>query len=312
VGRPFGAARLWCPRSSRPGCVHYERVAPSHKAAVAVTQMPADAVHTVSEQNGEPMTGREENDDLYTVAAIGLVAMCLVTFDHEALGHGGVCLALGGHIRELTSSIFRCDLRSMWIAPAGPFGNSAGGTASLLLLRLAPRRLKGARLFLILVTSFSFFWEAGYLINAMRVRDGDLYFAGQDFLGEPSLWWRIAGSVAGLCLYVFTARWASRALSDLWPNAGLARRVARTAWVAASLGSALAALAYSGEGWADLSGAVLEIGAGSFPLLFIPRQASALAGTPNPALIERSGATIVLSLAVYAIFTATMGRGLHF
>jgi hypothetical protein len=103
------------------------------------------------------------------------------------------------------------------------------------------------RPFLALVTSFSFFWEAGYTIEAMRSRDGNLQFAGQDFFGDRRLWWQIAGAVAGLCLSVFTAAWASRALSNPWPNAALARRVARTAWASAALGAALAAAAYSGR-----------------------------------------------------------------
>jgi hypothetical protein len=30
----------------------------------------------------------ENRNDLFTVAAVGVLAMCVVTFDHEALGHG--------------------------------------------------------------------------------------------------------------------------------------------------------------------------------------------------------------------------------
>ena len=188
------------------------------------------------------MSIHKTSNDWYTVAAISLMAMCLVTFDHEALGHGGMCLASGGHIRLLTSSMFRCDIRSMWIAPAGPFGNLLGGTLALLFVPFVPRRSTNVRLFLILVAGFAFFWEAGYLIIEMHRRDGDLYFAAQDFLGEPSLWWRITGAVAGVGLYVFSAGWASRALSDLWPDAAVARRVARIAWVTATIGAILAKL----------------------------------------------------------------------
>jgi hypothetical protein len=193
---------------------------------------------------------------------------------------------------------------------AGPFGNLFGGALSLFIVRLVSRRSISLRLFFIFVTSFSFFWEAGYLIDAMRARDGDLYFAGQDFLGEPSLWWRITGAVAGLGLYLFTARWASRSLSDLWPNAASARRVARTAWASASLGAALAALTHSGNRWPNLAGAVLEIGVGSFPLLFIPRRDGQPPETFGPGVIAHSGMIVSSSLIVYAIFVATLGRGL--
>jgi len=89
------------------------------------------------------MSGSDADNDSWTVAAIGLMAMVLVTFDHEALGHGGMCLALGGRILELTSSIFRCNLRSAWIAPAGPLCNLIVGTLSLLLIRATARRRTG-------------------------------------------------------------------------------------------------------------------------------------------------------------------------
>jgi hypothetical protein len=250
------------------------------------------------------------HNDWRTVAAIALIAMCLVTFDHEALGHGGMCLALGGHIEILTSSIFRCDIRSVWIDPAGPFCNCFVGAASLLLAEVVPRRGTSTRFFLIIVTSLSFFWEAGYLIHAMHVRNGDLYVAAQDFFGEPSLWWRTTGAMVGIGVYVLTTRWVSRRLSDLWPNAVAARRISRIAWVTASLGAALAALVYAGEGWADLRDAALEIGGSSFPLLLIPRRSRE--ENVCAALIAPSKITIYWSLVIYAIFVATLGRGLRF
>lgn len=100
--------------------------------------------------------------------------MCVVTFDHEALGHGSVCLLLHGHIRLLSSSLFRCDIRSGWIDPAGPFANLLIGTLALACLRFVPQRVLVPRLFLILITAFSYFWEWGYLVRAMHKREGDL------------------------------------------------------------------------------------------------------------------------------------------
>ncbi len=249
--------------------------------------------------------------DGWTVAAIGVLAMCVVTFDHEALGHGGACLALGGHIRALTSSIFRCDLQSIWVTPAGPACNLLVGLAVLLLLRATPRHVAARRLFLLLITCFSFYWEAGYVIHAMYRRDGDLYFAGQDFLGEPSLWWRIGAACAGISLYLYTTRWASRALSDLWPDVAVARRVAMTAWASATIAAAVAAATHSGAGPGGLRDAVLEIGAAAFPLLFIPTRGRAR--DPGGAVtLRRNRSTIAVAVIVYAIFVATLGRGLYF
>jgi hypothetical protein len=254
-------------------------------------------------------------NDALTVAAIALAAMCLVTFDHEALGHGGMCLAVGGRIVELTSSVFHCDRLSPWIAPAGPTSNLLIGTLALLLSRwLRPRRADVA-LFLLLVTSFSYFWESGYAVHAMHQRDGDLYFAGQDFFGEPSLGWRVAAAITGAALLVATAIGTSRSLAARWPDLREARRVARIAWFAATVGAVLAAVPFAlrsggAEGWGDLRDAGLEIGGGAFPLLWMPRYAVSGATAAPARCIARSLPTLAVVLLVYVVFVATLGRGM--
>ena len=251
-------------------------------------------------------------NDWLTIAAIGILAMCVVTFDHEALGHGGVCLLLQGHITLLSSSIFRCSARSGWIDPAGPAMNLLMGALALIASRFVPPRRPKLKLFLISVTAFSFFWEAGYVMDAMRTRHGDLYFFAQFMLDDVPLWLRLVAAACGVALYVAGIRLTSRALLELWSDSAIARRVARTLWVGASAGAAVAALAYRGEGWGDLRDAVLEIAACAFPLLFIPlnRRKTAAAGTPF--VIARSYSAIALSLVVFAVFTATLGRGVAF
>jgi hypothetical protein len=260
-------------------------------------------------------------NDALTVAAIALAAMCLVTFDHEALGHGGACLALGGHILELTSAVFHCDRRSPWIAPAGPAANLAVGTLALLAgRRLGPRRPE-LGLFLLLVTSLSYFWEGGYAIHAMHQRDGDLYFAGQDFFGEPSLGWRVAAALAGAALFAATAYWTRCSLAFRWPDLREARRVGRIAWLAASLGAVLAAVPFALEhtgaaGWGDLRDAGLEIGGCAFLLLWGPRRAGTAAAAPSAApppaarYIARSLPMLAVAVLVYLAFVATLGRGI--
>jgi hypothetical protein len=72
---------------------------------------------------------------------IGLLAMCAVTFDHEAMGHGGACLALHGRILTLSSSVFRCDIPSPMIDSAGPTVNILCGLVALAVRLLLPLRL---------------------------------------------------------------------------------------------------------------------------------------------------------------------------
>jgi hypothetical protein len=247
-------------------------------------------------------------NDWLTVAALGLLAMCIVTADHEALGHGGACLALGGHIRILTSSIFHCSLRSGWIDPAGPAMNLLGGILALIARAFVPRHRVKTRLFLILVTAFAFFWEGGYLIHAMHRQDGDLYFFLNFMAGPVTVEQRGIAAAIGLAFYILTWRLTSSALLTVTADVGAARAVARTAWLAATLGAAIAAACAAGLGWQDLQEAVMEIGLASFPLLIIP-----LRGRPVPDAVPalaRSYPVVILSVVVFAAFVATLGRGM--
>ncbi len=251
-----------------------------------------------------------KKNDWLTASAIGVLAMCVVTFDHEALGHGSMCLALGGHIRLLTTSLFRCDVKTGWLDVAGPFTNLFMSTLALICLRFLPARLVGLRLFLITVTGFGYFWESGYVIKAMHHKFGDLYFAADYFLGEPSVSLRVMAAIAGLILYLFTIRLTAQALLKLWPDAAQARAIARTLWFAAAMGSAFAALAYQRHDWGNFRDSVLEIGLASFPFLFIPIQSRKIADSMPVAVLERSYRTIALAALVYVVFVATMGRGI--
>jgi hypothetical protein len=255
------------------------------------------------------MRSPESKNDWLTVAAVAVIAMCVVTFDHEALGHGSACLLLHGHILLLSSSLFRCSVPSDWIDPAGPLANLLIGTLALLCLRLVALNRVTLRLFLILVTAFSYFWESGYLIHAMHQRYGDLYFFAEFLLGRVTLWQRALAIVIGIVFYVVTARIISNEFLKLWPQARVARTVARIAWISATVAAAIAALAYQGHGWGDLRDAVLEIGGASFPLLFIPlRNQPAEHAPPYPRITRRPG-SLVLAVIIYIVFVASLGRG---
>ena len=188
----------------------------------------------------------EQKSDQLSVAAIGLLAMCLVTFAHEAVGHGGVCLLLGGHIHLLTSSVFRCDISSKWVDAGGPAVNLMCGLSALVARKLISLRFAPIRLFLILVTALSFFWECGYLIQAMYKQNGDLYWFAFSLLGRVTIVERFICAALGLGLYAASVRLTSRALLTVaLPTT--ARTIARTAWIAATLGATLAAAL--GPGW---------------------------------------------------------------
>jgi hypothetical protein len=261
-------------------------------------------------QDGLVMRVAEDRNDLLTVAALGVLAMCVVTFDHEALGHGGVCVLMHGRILLLSSSLFRCDVRSGWIDPAGPAVNLLMGTVALVCLRLVPVRWLSARVFLILVTAFSYFWEGAYLARAMYKRDGDLYSFAEFLFGHVSIWQRWIAAGVGLALYVLTARIVANELRRLWPEARVARAVGRTAWISASVAAAVAALAYRGQGWRDFTDAVLEFGGASLPLLFIPLGGWQIENGRSSLFLVRRPVVVVLAVIVYAVFVACLGRGI--
>jgi hypothetical protein len=250
-------------------------------------------------------------DNLLTVGAIALVAMSLVTFDHEALGHGGACLATGGQIQLLTSALFHCSHASPLIDMAGPLSNLLLGGLALLLSARVPVRRPELKLLLTFVAAFSLFWEGGYTARAMIEADGDLYFAARDLTGGDALWWRGILGAAGVALYGLTLVVTSRRLTELWPDRADARRIARTAWLVATAGAALAAVLYRGpdEGQ-DLHDAVFEIGLASIPLLLIPGGKAAEA-PDTAAPIAFRPALVAAGIAVFAVFAAGMGHGLR-
>jgi hypothetical protein len=251
----------------------------------------------------------KSGNDWLTAACIGVIAACLVTADHEAFGHGSACLALGGHITLLTSSLFHCDARSYWIDPAGPLGNLLGGAIALILSRIVPRGLTGLRLFLIAITSFSWFWEGAYVVQAMIKQFGDLYFFAQFMLGDVTIWERVLFAGLGIILYAITLRITARALLELWPNPAVARGMARMVWLGGTVAATLAGLAYRGTGWHDLHDAVLEIAGASIALLFIP-VGRAQADVQSAAVLARNYATVGFAIVIFAAFALTLGRGI--
>ena len=244
-------------------------------------------------------------DDALTIAAIAILAAFTVTFAHEGLGHGVACLALGGHVTQLSSSLFQCDAHSPWIDLAGPGMNLLVGTLALLLSRAG--RPGAWRFYLIFITTFSYFWEGGYLVQAMLTRQGDLYFFAENIIGTPDLWWRIAGGLAGLTLYLLNIRLISGAVLALWPR-DKAQRAARIGWVAATGATILAALTYHGGFGQNLHDTVMEIGVASLPLMLTPWRASSAVAAPFT--LARSPIILILALFAFVVFIFTQGHGL--
>jgi hypothetical protein len=142
-------------------------------------------------------SGTAPRDDALTVAAIGIAAGCLATVAHEAIGHGGMCLAVGGRITMLSSVYFHCSSGGPLTDVAGPFGNMAAGGAAWLLLRHRHPLGSHGWLLILLLMAINWFWAAGYFVFSGVLDVGDWAFAARDILGRGVWQWRPAAVLLG-------------------------------------------------------------------------------------------------------------------
>jgi len=235
-------------------------------------------------------------DDILTVAVVALAAMVVATVAHEVIGHGSVCLAIGGRVTKLTSVYFQCSARSTWIAAGGPLGNLGAAALAWVGLRLSPVPAASLRWFLAILLAISLYWFVGYLLYSVVTNNGDLYFVAVDVIGHPTSSERVVAGLAGLGLYrVSTVDDPDRAA-----------RLARWSWLAASTGAVLAALLYAPDRLNAARQSVLEIGAATWPLLLVSGRTIATSEPP----VRRSRVLIGFGALIFAAFAATLGRGL--
>jgi hypothetical protein len=64
-------------------------------------------------------TGRPKFGGLITLAAIACAAFLVADVAHEGLGHGGMCVALGGHSNFVSTTYEDCTIRSHVIDGGG-------------------------------------------------------------------------------------------------------------------------------------------------------------------------------------------------
>jgi len=247
-------------------------------------------------------------DDAKTIGAIAVIAMCIATAAHEAAGHGSACLALGGRITQLTSVYFDCSVKNFLIAGAGPLGNIAAFVLSWLALKIAPRQAPRLRLLLLLIMAISIFWAAGYLLYSAVLNEGDNAIVAQVLFGAPDWPWRACEFALGAALYVAGARVTALEARPFASAPGRVSALLRASWVWASAAACVVAALYAPDRVAAIGQALLEIGAAAVPLRFIGTRVRA--GVGSESAIARSAPWIVSGILVFAVFAATLGRGL--
>lgn len=257
-----------------------------------------------------------ERDDPRTLAAIGVVAACLASIAHEAIGHGGTCLAVGGTIARLTATHFGCAGGTALVDAVGPAANLAVALIAFLLLRLGRAFTAPTRLFLFMLGGINLCWFTGEMIHSafLNIED-EANLARQ--LGWPAVW-RPVAMAGGVLIYIATIRYgavvARRFVAAGDPPENLRRRI-MIAWAAATASFAVAGLAWArdpfGSAWEcfmtiGVAGAPLWIGVG---LMRWTDQGVA----PRPsstAPIATSIPWTAFSVLLFGAFIFTQGRGI--
>src|SRR5215468_4642168 len=150
--------------------------------------------------------------DPWTVGAIAVVAYALSNVVHEGLGHGGACVAVGGHPRQLTAVFFDGDVEGLpasagrWVAAGGSLANLAAAAVAWAALRVIPARWGRGRFFLWLVLAVNLLQAFGYLLFSGLGGIGDWAVVVRDL--HPVVLWRALLTAIGAVLYFVVApRW---------------------------------------------------------------------------------------------------------
>ncbi len=256
----------------------------------------------------DPQPNPAGRDDLLSIVALAILAVCTTACAHEALGHGSACLLLGGRITLLSNAFFRCSAHSPMIDIAGPVGNLSVGLIAFLLQGRVAKTRPALRFYALCVMAFSLFWEAGYVAFAMVHNRGDYVSAWTGFVGPASWTVRIGGIALGIAAYLVFARmlaFRARAFAD---RPGRVAHLLRPAWLAGVVVMAISASLYSPDRYGAVHDAGLSV-ASAFPLLF--PYASLRATGETMKSIARDGRLIAGALASFVVFALTMGRGLY-
>ena len=259
--------------------------------------------------------------DLLTVTAIALVAYAASNIAHEAIGHGGACLALGGKANVLSSVHFDCGeegistLARRGVAAAGTIVNFIAGAIGLFAFNATnPVRKPHMSYFLWLFTTLNLLMGAGYFLFSGVGRIGDWVVVANGTM-SPSIW-RPAMAVLGGALYFLIARRSGQWLGALVGSDDLSMRRSRLlsvpAYVAGGLLFCLSGLFNPvGPVLIAISAAAASFG-GASGLLWLTQFTRVSDRSAEPAELERSYAWIVAGCIVSMIFVGILGSGIHF
>jgi hypothetical protein len=267
---------------------------------------------------------RASTTDTLTVIAIAVMAFIVSNVLHEAVGHGGACLLVGGKPLSLTAVYFDNDpaglgsVQTRLIAAGGPLINLLTGLAAWIVLRRSKGVAGTGRYFVWLLMTLGLFMGTGYLLFSGMSGIGDMAVVTEGL--QPSWLWRIVLTATGGLLYFVSARIAVGAFSriDGGEETERIRSAGHLALISYLAGGATVCLAGllnpQGFIFVLISAASSTLGGASgllwmMQLMRGPRFSSA--GVP-PLVLPRSWSWIVASGVVLLAYVFVLGPGIRF
>jgi hypothetical protein len=257
--------------------------------------------------------------DPFTVAAIGILAYMLGNVLHEAAGHGGACLLVGGKPLALSSVYFECGADSRLVMAAGTLMNLLAGAAFFALGRLTGRGFPRLKYFFWIAMTVNLFTGTGYFLFSGIGGIGDW---GAFIQGLGRQWpWRIGLTILGAVTYLVAARISLLELrpligSDMKQRYQRAVRLSVVPYFAGGILMCIAgALNPQGMVLILISAAASTFGGTSglmWTTNWLRRATPIPCGPPaDPMPIQRSWPLIVAACAVALAFIAILGPSIR-
>ncbi|PYQ28455.1 MAG: hypothetical protein DMF57_17560 [Acidobacteria bacterium] len=258
--------------------------------------------------------------DVVTVVSVAVLAYALANFLHEAIGHGGACVVVGGKPLVLSSVHFECGEESIsaaarrLVAAAGTVVNFLAAGISLIAMRIAGVRRPRLAYFLWLFTTINLLMGAGYFLFSGLGNIGDWASVCR---GMPPLIWRPGLALAGGILYYVFARTAARWLRPLVGSdeaaATRARGLAVPSYIAGGALFCISGLFNPVSPMLiGISAAAASLGGTSGLLWLTQFVRGGQDASITPVSISRSIAWIVGALIVAIVFIGVLGASIRF
>ncbi len=257
--------------------------------------------------------------DTLTIVSIAIVAYILSNVLHEAAGHGGACLAVGGKPTLLTTVNMECSVDSRLVYAGGTLANFAAALLFFVLGRGTSQRAAAWKYFFWIAMAVDLFMASGYFAFSGIGGFGD--WAGFiEGLG-PRIPWRIGMTLFGVVAYMLSASFVLREMRPLIGSLRDLRQVravelTKLPYFAGGILACIAgALNPAGLILVALSAAASTFG-GASGLLWMTQWLHGsrvpLGAEPEPGPILRSWGWIVTASVMACLWIAVLGPGLHF